>query len=249
MAPVPIRYHPEPAPNTSPHLLQNVWRRLYPAGADPEYRVYQEHLAGEIYEYYAEATLHHSTPSGAYTRSTKGGLASTPAQAVQFAAIEALVDLHYNEVRMHTHLGLFFYPSMHENGRIRFRVINPTCDGPTSHLSRYMIASNLLNYELARELACTRTALAAARTRNPLPTVIYTTPVSSVSISPVTPQGTVNPLMVAPRSAPATWSSLTATPAAPMLSSHRAPALEGEPSSQRHRISLNPEVSAISSRF
>ena len=86
-------YHPEPASYTSPHLLQNVWRRLYPEGADPEYRVYREHLAGALYEYYAEVTLHHSSPSGAYTRSTKGGLASTPSQVVQFAAIEALVDL------------------------------------------------------------------------------------------------------------------------------------------------------------
>ena len=47
-----------------------------------------EQLAGASYEYYAEVTLHHSSPSGAYTRSTKGGLASTPSQVVQFAAIE-----------------------------------------------------------------------------------------------------------------------------------------------------------------
>ena len=82
VAPVPIFYHPEPAPCTSPHLLQNVWRRLYPEGADPEYRVYREHLASALYEYYVEVTLHHSSPSGAYTRSSKGGLASTPSQAV-----------------------------------------------------------------------------------------------------------------------------------------------------------------------
>ena len=31
-----------------------MWRRLYPEGADPEYRVYREHLAGALYEYYAE---------------------------------------------------------------------------------------------------------------------------------------------------------------------------------------------------
>ena len=74
-------------------------------------------MAGALYEYYAEVTLHHSSPSGAYTRSSKGGLAATPSQAVQFAAIEALVDLRYNEVRMHTHPGLFYYPSLHKNGR------------------------------------------------------------------------------------------------------------------------------------
>ena len=82
MAPVPILYHPEPAPYTSPHLLQNMRRRLYPEGADPEYRVYREHLAGALYEYYAEVTLHHSSPSGACTRSSKGGFASTPSQVV-----------------------------------------------------------------------------------------------------------------------------------------------------------------------
>ena len=138
MAPVPFVYHPEPAPYTLLHLLQNVWRRLYPEGADPEYRVYREHLAGALCEYYAEVTLHHSSPSGAYTRSSKGGLASTPSQAVQFAAIEALVDLRYNEVRMHTHPRLFYYPSLHENGRIHFPLINPACDRPTSHLAHYI---------------------------------------------------------------------------------------------------------------
>ena len=246
MAPVPILYHPEPAPCTSPHLLQNVWRRLYPEGADPEYRVYREHLAGALYEYYAEVTLHHSSPSGAYTRSTKGGLASTPSQAVQFAAIEALVDLRYNEVRMHTHPGLFSYPFLHENGRIRFPLINPACDRPTSHLARYITASYLLNYELARELSRARATLVAARMGNPLPVVIYTS-APPTSVPTTTSQGTVNPLTVNPRSAPAAWSSLVATPAAPMLRSHPPPAPEGEPSRQRQRTSLPPEVSTISS--
>lgn len=40
MAPVPYLYQSEPAPYASPHLLQNVWRRLYPEGADPVYQVY-----------------------------------------------------------------------------------------------------------------------------------------------------------------------------------------------------------------
>ena len=114
--------------------------------------MYREHLAGSLYEYYAEVTLHNSSPSGTYTHSTKGGLASTPSQAVQFAAIEALVDLRYNEVRMQEHPSFYFYPPLHENGRIRFPFINPACNRPASHLSRYITASYLLNYELAREL-------------------------------------------------------------------------------------------------
>ena len=169
-----------------------------------------------------------------------------PSQAVQFAATEALVDLRYNEVRMHTHPGLFFYPSLHENGRIRFPLINPACDRPTSHLARYITASHLLNYELARELSCARAALAAARIRNPLPAVIYTS-APPTSVPTTTSQGTVNPLTVNPRSAPAAWFSLVATPAAPMLRSHSPPAPEGEHSRQRQRTSLPPEVSAISS--
>ena len=204
-----------------------------------------------MYEYYAEVTLHHSSPSGAYTRSTKGGLASTPSQAVQFAAIEALVDLRYNEVRMHTHPGFFYYPSLHENGRIRFPLINPACDRPSSHLSRYITTSYLLIYELARELTQAQIDLAAARNRNPLPTVGFTPYVPPASVTPqtlVTTQGTTNPLAVTPRSAPAAWASLVATPAAPMLRSHLAPATKGVSSRQRCRVTFNPEVSIISSR-
>ena len=86
---------------------------------------------------------------------------------------------------MHTHPGLFFYPSLHENGRIHFPLINPACDRPTSHLACYITASYLLNYELARELSRARAALAAARMRNPLPDVIYTSAlVSSPSVPP-----------------------------------------------------------------
>ena len=148
---------------------------------------------------------------------------------------------------MHTHPGFFYYPSLHENGRIRFPLINPACDRPTSHLSHYITASYLLNYDLAQELSHARAALAAARMRNPLPTVIYTSSVPPVSVPPVTSQGAINPLTVTPRSAPAAWASLVATPVAPMLRSHHAPAPEGEPSRQRRRVSLNPEVSTISS--
>nr|XP_045083448.1 uncharacterized protein LOC123493619 [Aegilops tauschii subsp. strangulata] len=106
MAPVPFKYQSEPAPYTSPHLLQNVWRRVYPEGADPVYQVYREHLAGSLYEYYAEVTLHHSSPYDACTHSSKDGFASTLSQAIQFAALEALVDLRYNDVRMQAHPGM-----------------------------------------------------------------------------------------------------------------------------------------------
>ena len=43
-----------------------------------------------------------------------------------------------------------------------------------------------------------------------------------------------------PLSTPAEWVSPLATPVAPML--HPTPALEGEPSRQRCRVTFNPEV-------
>ena len=208
------------------------------------YLVYQEQLVVSMYEYYVEVTLHHSSPSGAYTRSSKGCFTSTPSQAVQFAAIEAHVYLRYNEVRMQTHPGFYFYPSLFENGCIRFHLINPSCDRSSSHLSRYITATYLLIYELSQELTRARIALAGAQNWNPPPTVGFTPYVPPASTNT---QGTVNPSIVTPRSAPAAWASLVATPAAPMLRSHPAPAPKGESSRQHRCVSLNPEVTTISS--
>lgn len=95
MAPVPYPYQPELAPGTFPHLLRSVWHRLYPDGDES---VYREQLADAVYEYHAEFVMHNSTLTGTYTRSTKGGFASSPDQAVQLAAFEALIDLRYNEM-------------------------------------------------------------------------------------------------------------------------------------------------------
>ena len=92
---------------------------------------------------------------------------------------------------MQNHPGFYYYPSLHDNGRVRFPIIDPESDSVASHLSHYITASYLMIHELARELTHTRTALAS-------------------------------------------------TPVAPML--HPAPALEGEPSRQRHCVTLNPEV-------
>ena len=150
------------------------------------YKVYQEHLARSLYEYYAEVTLHHSSPSGAYTRSSKGGFASTPSQAIQFSTPEALVDLRYHEIQMQAYPGFYFYPSMHENGHIRFPFIDPVCDRPASHLSCYITSSYLLIYELARELTQARIALATDQNRNPPPIVSFVPYVPPISITLVT---------------------------------------------------------------
>ena len=123
MAPVPYPCQLQLMPYTSPHLLHNVWRRLYPLGDDPVYRVYREHLADSVYEYHAMVTLRTSSGSISYTRTSRSGYASTASQAVQFAAFEVLVELCYNEVRMQNHPGFYYYPSLHDNGRVRFPLV------------------------------------------------------------------------------------------------------------------------------
>ena len=148
-------------PHTSPHLLRNVWRRLYLHGDDPVYRVYRECLADSVYEYHAVVTLCTSSDFGSYTRISRSGRASTASQAVQFAAFEVLVELRYNEVRMQNRPGFHYYPSLHDNGRVPFPVIDPESYSVASHLSRYITASYLLINELARELSRARTALAS----------------------------------------------------------------------------------------
>lgn len=229
---------------TSPHLLHNVWRQLYPHDDDPVYRVYRERLADLVYEYHAVVTLHTSSDSSTYTRTSRSGYASAASQAVQFAAFEVLVELRYNKVRMQNHLGFHYYPSLHDNGRVRFPVINPESDSVASHLSRYITASYLLIYELARELSRTRTALASASSATTPPSVGFTPyiPTSSRSpVSSVTPPSSSGTAIASPLSAPAEWVSLLATPVAPMI--HPPPAPEGEPSRQRRRVTFNPEVS------
>ena len=148
---------------TSPHLLRNVWCRLYPHSDDPVYRVYRERLANLVYEYHAVVTLRTSSDSGSYTRASRSGYASTASQAVQFAAFEVLVELRYTEVQMQHHPGFYYYPSLHDNGRVRFPTIDPESDSTASHLSRYITASYLQIHEMARELAHARVALAATR--------------------------------------------------------------------------------------
>ena len=75
-------------PYTLPHLLCNVWHRLYPHGDNPVYRVYREHLADSVYEYHAVVTLRTSSDSSSYTRTSRSGYASTAYQAIQFAAFD-----------------------------------------------------------------------------------------------------------------------------------------------------------------
>ena len=82
MAPVLYPCQLQLMPYTSPHLLCNVWRRLYPHGDDLVYRVYQENLADLVYEYHAVVTLNTSSDSSSYTRTSRSGYASSASQVV-----------------------------------------------------------------------------------------------------------------------------------------------------------------------
>ena len=94
-------------------------------------------------------------------------------------------------------------------------------------------------------LICAGSALAAARSYPTPPSMGFTPyimPNSSSPISPVTPPSSSGTSTVNPRSAPAEWASLLASPAAPMIPSHPVPTPEGESSRQHHRITFNPKV-------
>ena len=145
---------------------------------------------------------------------------------------------------MQNHPGLFYYPSLHDNGRVRFPVIDSESSSVASHLPRYITASYLMIYELARELSRARSALASARSVTTPASVGFTPYIPASSRSPVslvTPPSSSGTATVSPLSAPAEWVSLLATPVAPMI--HPPPTLEGEPLRQRRRVALNPEVS------
>ena len=127
---------------------------------------------------------------------------------------------------MQNHPGFRFYPSLHDDGHVRFHSVDPASDSDTSHLSRYITASYLLIHELPRELNRARSALAAARSYPTPPSMGFTpyiVPSSSSPISPVTPPSSSGTSTVNPHSAPAEWASLLATPAAPMIPSHPVP--------------------------
>ena len=147
---------------------------------------------------------------------------------------------------MQNHPGFYYYPSLHDNGRVRFLTIDPESDSTASHLSRYITTSYLLIHELDRELTRARVALAATRavtTPSSTGFTPYLPSSSSSPISPVTPPSSSGTSTVNPLSALAEWVCLLTTPVAPMLQPHPAPAPEGKPSRQRHRVTFNLEVS------
>ena len=121
---------------------------------------------------------------------------------------------------MQNHPGFYYYPSLHDNGRVRFPIIDPESDSVASHLSRYITASYLMIHELARELTRARTALASTRSITaPSSTGFtpYIPPSSSSPVSPVTLPSSSGASTVNPLSAPAESIYLLTTLVAPML--------------------------------
>src|SRR3989337_2029531 len=110
MAPVPYHFHHEPEPHTFSALLRSVWLQLCPNGDDPVYQVFREQLGESVYEYHAVAYLTATSDIGSSSRSSKGGVASTPELAIQFAAMEAITDLRFHEAEMQTHPGFSTIP-------------------------------------------------------------------------------------------------------------------------------------------
>ena len=107
---------------------------------------------------------------------------------------------------MQDYPGFYYYPSLHDNGRVRFPIIGLESDSFASHLFRYITASCLMIHELARELTRARIALASSRSVT-TPTSVGFTPYipasSSSPVSPVTPPSSSGSATVSPLSAPA----------------------------------------------
>src|SRR3989337_633322 len=133
MAPVPFHFTYEIEPHSFSALLRCIWLRLYPYGEDPVYQVYQDELAESVYEYHAVAYLTATSDIGSSSRSSKGGVASTPELAIQFSAMEAITDLRFHEAEMQTHPGFLHYPTLSPTtGRVLFPPVDPEWDSGES---------------------------------------------------------------------------------------------------------------------
>ncbi|KAI5017530.1 hypothetical protein ZWY2020_042418 [Hordeum vulgare] len=178
-----------------------------------------------MYEFHAQSYLVVSSDIGSYSRSTKGGTASTPEMAIQFVAVEALTNLRYHEVEMQTHPGFFHYPTFSPlTGRVIFAPVDSACDRATAVLSRYVSASYRTIVSLAKELSHLRAVLVIATTVPPPPQ--SSVPPSDAPSVPPPPRFEIPVSCSAPlgtssgssRETHSEWASLPATPAAPMSS-------------------------------
>jgi hypothetical protein len=175
---------------------------------------------------------------GSLSRSTKGGPASTPEQSVFYASMAALVDLRQQEVGMQTHPGLSHYPTMTPTGHVLFPP-DSACDRPDVHLSHYVVAQYELIVSLAEELARSREALASLSNIQ-LPPPPPSPPVPALAaptnLTLRTPSVPPDVPVVTRRETTEEWSTLVATPAAPMLSQHPSPSSEEKPPRKRRFI-------------
>jgi hypothetical protein len=216
------------------------------------YQVYHDQLAESVEEYHVVAYLTATTDIGSSSRSSKGGVASTPELAIQFAAMEAITDLRYHEVQMQIHPGFFHYPTLSPStGRVVFPPIEPEADRAAGVLSQYICASYRMIISLAEEMNRIQEALAAVSPAPPLSPDPpgYPSPVPpphTVSI-PSGSSGLSGISSGSRRETPAEWASLLDTPAPPMLRRRASSPAEGETSRQRRRVSFDPATHIISS--
>src|SRR4051812_19562208 len=148
----------------------------------------------------------------------------------------ALVDLRQQEVGMQTHPGLSYYPTLAPTCQIMFPP-DSACDRTTVHLSRYIVPQCEMIVSLAEELARSREALASlSNVQSPPPPpsspIPAPAPPTSVSLTLQTPTVPV----VTRRETTEEWSTLVATPAAPILSQHSPPPPPEGELSRKHRL-------------
>src|ERR1041385_8253420 len=212
MAPVPYPFEYEAAPTGFPSLLRRVRLRPYPHGEDPMFQVYCEKLADYVHEYRAEVFLFSSSTYGSLSRSAKGGPASTPEQAILYASLEALLDLHHHEVGMQLHPGLCHYPTLSPSGQILFPP-DSECDRTAVHLARYMVAQYEQVISLAEELARSREALASTSSvQSPPPPPPTHTPVPAPPIPPAPTPPTPAVTVAVRRETPEEWGPVDCYP-------------------------------------
>jgi hypothetical protein len=143
--------------------------------------------------------------------------------------------LRHEEVEMQAHPGLSQYPTLTSMGHVRFPP-DSACDRPDVHLSRYVVAQYELIVSLAEELARSREALASlsnVQSPPPPPSPPAPTPDSPTTLTLQTPCVLPGIPVATRRETTEEWSTLVATPAAPMLCPRSSPASEEKPPRKR----------------
>src|SRR3954463_16360997 len=163
MVAVPTDQLSPSSPLSFGYLLAEVWRCLHPSEEMPRYQVFRVPLEGSVFEYRADVFVEASLPLGRHTYSFRGGHAATTDRAIQLAALAGLTSLRHQESTMQQNRAFHLYPTLATAPRrVRFPHSPAESDQEVINLSRYMIATFPLVFELANDARQARRALAAA---------------------------------------------------------------------------------------